>query len=258
MLEQGGLSRAFHWWRAGEFRRLGAPRKENPFFVIEADEYDTAFSTKRSKFVHYRARTAILNNLEYDHADMFHNLAAIQQQLHHFVRIVPPSGLIVANVTDPALTETLAMGCWTPVERFNDSQGWSARCARSRRQPLRSVVGRNAARQSVVETCGLSIICTTRSRPSPPPATPACRRRRRSRRWRRFATSSANRGTRRGEQRHGVRRLCAPPDRDQRDAGGVARARRQRATSSRCWNHARNTMKLGVHRDTLRPRAGRR
>ena len=100
---------------------------KNPFFIIEADEYDTAFFDKRSKFVHYRARTAILNNLEYDHADIFPNLAAIQQQLHHFVRIVPPSGLIVANAADPALTETLAMGCWTPVERFNDSQGWSAR-----------------------------------------------------------------------------------------------------------------------------------
>jgi UDP-N-acetylmuramate: L-alanyl-gamma-D-glutamyl-meso-diaminopimelate ligase len=99
----------------------------NSFFVIEADEYDTAFFDKRSKFVHYRARTAVLNNLEFDHADIFPDLAAIQRQFHHFVRIVPPSGRIIVNAKDKALAEVLAMGSWSPVERFNDAQGWSAR-----------------------------------------------------------------------------------------------------------------------------------
>ena len=97
-----------------------------PFFVVEADEYDTAFFDKRSKFVHYRPRTLILNNLEFDHADIFPDLAAIQRQFHHLLRTVPGSGLIVANGTDANLAEVLAMGCWTPVERFGAGD-WEAR-----------------------------------------------------------------------------------------------------------------------------------
>ncbi|HXZ92525.1 MAG TPA: UDP-N-acetylmuramate:L-alanyl-gamma-D-glutamyl-meso-diaminopimelate ligase [Burkholderiales bacterium] len=95
-------------------------------FIIEADEYDTAFFDKRSKFVHYRARTAVLNNLEFDHADIFGDLADIERQFHHFVRTVPRSGLIVANGRDSALQRVLAMGCWTPVELFGSEAGWSA------------------------------------------------------------------------------------------------------------------------------------
>ena len=95
-------------------------------FVIEADEYDTAFFDKRSKFVHYRPRTAILNNLEFDHADIFRDLADIERQFHHFVRIVPASGLIVTNAQDEALQRVLAMGCWTPVEPFGIDAGWQA------------------------------------------------------------------------------------------------------------------------------------
>jgi UDP-N-acetylmuramate: L-alanyl-gamma-D-glutamyl-meso-diaminopimelate ligase len=87
-------------------------------FVIEADEYDTAFFDKRSKFVHYRPTVAILNNLEYDHADIFPDLAAIQRQFHHLVRIVPGNGRLIVNGEDAALAEVLRMGCWTPVERF--------------------------------------------------------------------------------------------------------------------------------------------
>jgi UDP-N-acetylmuramate: L-alanyl-gamma-D-glutamyl-meso-diaminopimelate ligase len=94
--------------------RLG----EAPFFVVEADEYDTAFFDKRSKFVHYRPRTAILNNLEYDHADIFPDLMSIQRQFHHLVRTVPGTGLLVVNGADAALAATLDMGCWTPRERF--------------------------------------------------------------------------------------------------------------------------------------------
>jgi UDP-N-acetylmuramate: L-alanyl-gamma-D-glutamyl-meso-diaminopimelate ligase len=91
---------------------VGAP------FVIEADEYDTAFFDKRSKFVHYRPRTAILNNLEYDHADIFPDLAAIETQFHHLVRIVPASGRLVVNARDEALQRVLARGCWSEVQRF--------------------------------------------------------------------------------------------------------------------------------------------
>jgi UDP-N-acetylmuramate: L-alanyl-gamma-D-glutamyl-meso-diaminopimelate ligase len=98
---------------------------DSPFFVIEADEYDTAFFDKRSKFVHYRPRTCVLNNLEYDHADIFPDLAAIETQFHHLVRTVPRSGLIVANGREAALDRVLARGVWTPVERFGVAEGWA-------------------------------------------------------------------------------------------------------------------------------------
>jgi UDP-N-acetylmuramate: L-alanyl-gamma-D-glutamyl-meso-diaminopimelate ligase len=95
--------------------RLGG----EPFFVIEADEYDTAFFDKRAKFVHYRPRTAILNNLEYDHADIYPDVASIQRQFHHLVRIIPGGGRIIWNSADARLRETLEMGCWTPREGFS-------------------------------------------------------------------------------------------------------------------------------------------
>ncbi len=97
-------------------------------FVIEADEYDTAFFDKRSKFVHYRPTVAILNNLEYDHADIFPDVAAIQRQFHHLVRTVPGNGRLVVNAEDARLADVLAMGCWTPVESFGiDAGDWRAR-----------------------------------------------------------------------------------------------------------------------------------
>jgi UDP-N-acetylmuramate: L-alanyl-gamma-D-glutamyl-meso-diaminopimelate ligase len=95
-------------------------------FVIEADEYDTAFFDKRSKFVHYRPRTAILNNLEYDHADIFPDLAAIETQFHHLVRTIPSNGLIVRPHDSPALDRALAKGCWTPVSTFGPDGQWQA------------------------------------------------------------------------------------------------------------------------------------
>jgi UDP-N-acetylmuramate: L-alanyl-gamma-D-glutamyl-meso-diaminopimelate ligase len=95
-------------------------------FVIEADEYDTAFFDKRSKFVHYHARTAILNNLEFDHADIFDDLAAIERQFNHFVRIVPRSGLLVVNGQDQALERVLTKGVWTPIERLGIAGEWDA------------------------------------------------------------------------------------------------------------------------------------
>jgi UDP-N-acetylmuramate: L-alanyl-gamma-D-glutamyl-meso-diaminopimelate ligase len=111
-------------------RLPGAPRQEpngrSPFFVIEADEYDTAFFDKRSKFVHYRPRTAVLNNLEFDHADIFADIAAIETQFHHLVRTVPGKGLVVANGREESLDRVLQRGCWTPVERFGIEDGWAA------------------------------------------------------------------------------------------------------------------------------------
>ena len=95
-------------------------------FVIEADEYDTAFFDKRSKFVHYRPRTAILNNLEFDHADIFGDIADIERQFHHFVRIVPNSGKLIVNGTDAALVRVLAKGSWSSIDRFGVADGWSA------------------------------------------------------------------------------------------------------------------------------------
>jgi len=113
----GGVPQNF-----GVSARLGSGKH----FVIEADEYDTAFFDKRSKFVHYPARTAVLNNLEFDHADIFPDLVAIETQFHHFVRTLPASGLIVANGADAALARVLARGCYTPVERFGVADGWAA------------------------------------------------------------------------------------------------------------------------------------
>jgi UDP-N-acetylmuramate: L-alanyl-gamma-D-glutamyl-meso-diaminopimelate ligase len=96
------------------------------FFVIEADEYDTAFFDKRSKFVHYRPRTVVLNNLEFDHADIFPDLAAIETQFHHLVRTVPGNGLIVSNAGDTNLERVLNKGCWTAVEHFGTRAEWQA------------------------------------------------------------------------------------------------------------------------------------
>ncbi|HET6632124.1 MAG TPA: UDP-N-acetylmuramate:L-alanyl-gamma-D-glutamyl-meso-diaminopimelate ligase [Rhodanobacteraceae bacterium] len=107
--------------------RSPVPGPRSPLFVIEADEYDTAFFDKRSKFVHYRPRIAILNNLEYDHADIFPDVAAIQRQFHHLVRTVPGNGRLIVNAHDDSIAEVLAMGCWTPVESFGIGRGdWQA------------------------------------------------------------------------------------------------------------------------------------
>jgi UDP-N-acetylmuramate: L-alanyl-gamma-D-glutamyl-meso-diaminopimelate ligase len=126
ILEDAGLAPGFLIGGVPMNFGISARLTDSPFFVIEADEYDTAFFDKRSKFVHYRPRTAILNNLEFDHADIFPDLAAIETQFHHLVRIVPSNGLIVANGREAALDRVLARGCWTPVERFATGSGWHA------------------------------------------------------------------------------------------------------------------------------------
>lgn len=106
--------------------RLG----DAPFFVIEADEYDTAFFDKRSKFVHYRPRTLVINNMEFDHADIFNDLSDIQRQFHHLIRMVPSNGLVIYPQSEQAVTDTISKGCWTPVEISTDHdnlvQGWHA------------------------------------------------------------------------------------------------------------------------------------
>jgi UDP-N-acetylmuramate: L-alanyl-gamma-D-glutamyl-meso-diaminopimelate ligase len=116
ILEYAGLSPGFLIGGIPANFGVSARLGNAPFFVVEADEYDTAFFDKRSKFVHYRPRTLVLNNIEFDHADIFPDLAAIKRQFHHLVRTVPGNGLIIENADDTNLTEVLAMGCWTPRE----------------------------------------------------------------------------------------------------------------------------------------------
>ena len=126
ILEDAGLNPGFLVGGVPQNFGVSARLTESPFFVIEADEYDTAFCDKRSKFVHYRPRTAILNNLEFDHADIFADLAAIETQFHHLVRTIPASGRIVANAREDSLKRVIARGCWSELEWFNDGEQWSA------------------------------------------------------------------------------------------------------------------------------------
>ena len=126
ILEHAGMNPGFLIGGVPQNFGVSARLTETPFFVIEADEYDTAFFDKRSKFVHYAPRTAVLNNLEYDHADIFPDLAAIETQFHHLVRTVPGNGLVVANGAEAALDRVIARGAWTPVERFGGSGAWQA------------------------------------------------------------------------------------------------------------------------------------
>ncbi|MFM2409020.1 MAG: UDP-N-acetylmuramate--L-alanyl-gamma-D-glutamyl-m eso-2,6-diaminoheptandioate ligase [Pseudomonadota bacterium] len=125
ILEYAGLTPGFLIGGVPENFGISARITESPFFVIEADEYDTAFFDKRSKFVHYHPRTAILNNLEFDHADIFADLNAIETQFHHLVRTVPNHGLVVCNGREDSLQRVLKRGCWTPVELFGNDAGWN-------------------------------------------------------------------------------------------------------------------------------------
>lgn len=129
VLEHAGLSPGFLIGGVPADFGISARLGDSPFFVIEADEYDTAFFDKRSKFVHYGPRTLVLNNLEFDHADIFDDLEAIRKQFHHLVRTVPGEGLIVTNGGDAELAEVLERGCWTPTETFGEAShgNWNAR-----------------------------------------------------------------------------------------------------------------------------------
>lgn len=129
ILEDAGLDPGFLIGGVPNNFGVSARLGSTPFFVVEADEYDTAFFDKRSKFVHYRPRTLIMNNLEFDHADIFENLGQIQRQFHHLVRTVPGSGLIISPLLDSNLQQVLEMGCWTPLEHFDAREEalWHAR-----------------------------------------------------------------------------------------------------------------------------------
>ncbi|OEC33292.1 UDP-N-acetylmuramate: L-alanyl-gamma-D-glutamyl-meso-diaminopimelate ligase [Pseudomonas cuatrocienegasensis] len=127
VLEHAGMSPGFLIGGVPQNFGISARLGETPFFVVEADEYDSAFFDKRSKFVHYRPRTAILNNLEFDHADIFPDLAAIERQFHHLVRTVPGDGLIIHPAREAALVRVIEMGCWTPVQTTGADGQWQAR-----------------------------------------------------------------------------------------------------------------------------------
>ncbi len=145
LLEDAGLEPGFLVGGVPVNFGLSARLGRGKYFVIEADEYDTAFFDKRSKFVHYRPRTAILNNLEYDHADIFPDLGAIERQFHHLVRTVPGEGRLIVNARDLNLPRVLAMGAWSGIDWFDgegeDARGWQA---------TRSAEGFTLARQGQV------------------------------------------------------------------------------------------------------------
>lgn len=127
ILDQAGLAPGFLIGGVPENFGVSARLGSGECFVVEADEYDTAFFDKRSKFVHYRPRTLVLNNLEFDHADIFDDLDAIMRQFHHLIRTVPGSGRLIVNGSDDNLRRVLDAGCWTPVEYFGGAgNGWSA------------------------------------------------------------------------------------------------------------------------------------
>ena len=126
ILEHAGLNPGFLIGGVPMNFGISARLTDSQFFVIEADEYDTAFFDKRSKFVHYHPRTAILNNLEFDHADIFADLAAIETQFHHLLRTVPREGRVISNGQSPALERVLQRGCWSSLERFAVDAGWQA------------------------------------------------------------------------------------------------------------------------------------
>lgn len=128
ILDYAGLNPGFLIGGVPSNFGLSARYGDYPFFVVEADEYDTAFFDKRSKFVHYQPRTCILNNLEFDHADIFDDVGAIKKQFQHLVRTVPGQGKLIVNGADPNLDDVLDMGCWTPVEKFSVAgEYWSIR-----------------------------------------------------------------------------------------------------------------------------------
>ncbi|WP_068635998.1 UDP-N-acetylmuramate:L-alanyl-gamma-D-glutamyl-meso-diaminopimelate ligase [Thauera butanivorans] len=146
MLEDAGLNPGFLVGGVPQNFGVSARLTESPFFVIEADEYDTAFCDKRSKFVHYRPRTAILNNLEFDHADIFADLAAIETQFHHLVRTIPASGRVIANGREDSLKRVIERGCWSELEWFNDAAQWQAGTGASEAEAVFSLGGKELGR----------------------------------------------------------------------------------------------------------------
>lgn len=133
ILEYAGMNPGFLIGGVPENFGVSARLGDSPFFVVEADEYDTAFFDKRSKFVHYHPRTLVINNLEYDHADIFPNLDAIKTQFHHLIRMIPNEGLVIKNAEEANIQDVIDQGCWTPLEQFSSDErtdkntsGWTA------------------------------------------------------------------------------------------------------------------------------------
>ena len=229
ILDQAGLQPGFLVGGVplnfGVSARLGRRARRRPF-VIEADEYDTAFFDKRSKFVHYRPRTAILNNLELDHADIFPDLGAIETQFHHLVRTVPASGRLVVNARDEALQRVLARGCWSEVQRFGTRKEEPGGL-RARGEPHAFDVLRGS-----LKIAPRRLAAARRAQP----AQRAGRDRRgracgRGARGRRRGAGQLRerappaRAARRGRRRQGLRRLRAPPDRDAQPPSTACAAR---------------------------------
>ncbi len=233
--------------------RLG----KSPFFVIEADEYDTAFFDKRAKFVHYRPRTLVLNNLEFDHADIYRDLEAIKQQFNHLLRIVPGSGLVVHNAADANLDDVIARGCWTPREGF----AWRRSAARElERAPrrcrplaLRGAARRRAAGHGAMGHAGRAQRRQRAGRDGRARATPACRWRSASRRWRNsracggaWSSPAAARGISIYDDfAHHPTAIATTIEGLRRRVG---KARLVAVLEARS-----NTMRMGVHKDTLAP-----
>ncbi|GHT82643.1 UDP-N-acetylmuramate--L-alanyl-gamma-D-glutamyl-meso-2,6-diaminoheptandioate ligase [Betaproteobacteria bacterium] len=146
VLESAGLAPSFLIGGVPQNFGVSARLTESLFFVIEADEYDTAFCDKRSKFIHYRPRTLVLNNLEFDHADIFTDLGAIETQFHHLVRTLPSNGRIIANAAAPALGRVIERGCWTELEWFGQREGWTVAEGRSDAEAVFSLNGKPVGR----------------------------------------------------------------------------------------------------------------
>jgi UDP-N-acetylmuramate: L-alanyl-gamma-D-glutamyl-meso-diaminopimelate ligase len=258
ILEYAGLTPGFLIGGIAEDFGVSARLGERPFFVIEADEYDTAFFDKRAKFVHYRPRTAILNNLEFDHADIYPDVASIQRQFHHLVRSVPGAGRLVVNATDPRLAETLAMGAWTPREGFARDGGEGAQwCARmlpggedgSRFELLESgaVAGRVAWRLLGGHNVDNALAAVAAARHAGVPPEVAC------------AALGEFRGIKRRMELRGEVRGVRVYDDFAHHPTAIAttidglRRRVGRERIVAVLEPRSNTMKLGVHRETLAP-----
>jgi UDP-N-acetylmuramate: L-alanyl-gamma-D-glutamyl-meso-diaminopimelate ligase len=227
-----------------------------PFFVIEADEYDTAFFDKRAKFVHYRPRTLVLNNLEFDHADIYRDLEAIRQQFNHLLRIVPGSGLIVHNAADANLDEVIARGCWTPREGFaqdgRNAAHWAARLAgidHSRFEVLASGAAQGTVQWDMLGAHNvdnaLAAIAAARHAGVPVAAS--------------IAALAAFKGVRRRMELTGTTQGISIYDDFAHHPTAIAttiEGLRRRAGKARLvavLEARSNTMRMGVHKDTLAP-----
>jgi UDP-N-acetylmuramate: L-alanyl-gamma-D-glutamyl-meso-diaminopimelate ligase len=260
LLEDAGLAPGFLIGGVplnfGQSARAGA----GECFVVEADEYDTAFFDKRAKFVHYRPRTLVINNLEYDHADIYADLAAIQRQFHHLVRCVPASGLLVTPDQVPAIEETLALGCWTPRQTV------SVHADPQRRRQL----SRSALRsRQTLGGCAIRTGAGMRARWSQRGAhnvanaaaavqqrAPGCSPAASSRPWLTFGGVGAAWSCAAASRCRGLRRFRTSSDGDRSTLRGSARERGGRILA--VIEPRSNTMRMGEHRMAWRRRLRRR